>query len=166
MCPASAEDWDACRALLRSIADGFEQFLFSDLPLDIRDDYLDALGYMITAMLWNDRADPEKGGRDTIPLSDDDLVLRAMRDKTGTGTEAGNAAEALDAVRMHAPDCVLMDISMRDIHGIELTRQLVATTPRGSEVVGVVPASPLRIASSPSSFAGRLSFIQDAGGRP
>ena len=43
--------------------------------------------------------------------------------------EAGTAAEAQAAIRAGNPDCVLMDISMRDVHGIELTRRLLREQP-------------------------------------
>jgi DNA-binding NarL/FixJ family response regulator len=58
--------------------------------------------------------------------------LRARLEAVGRFTvvaEAGSAAEALDAIARHAPDCVLMDISMRDLHGIALTRQLQRSDP-------------------------------------
>lgn len=67
---------------------------------------------------------------DDHPLVRDGLRARLETvDRFVVVAEAGNAAEALDAVRLHAPDCVLMDISMRDIHGIELTRRLHKSTP-------------------------------------
>jgi len=40
--------------------------------------------------------------------------------------EAGDAPSALLAARNATPDCVLMDISMRGMHGVDLTRQLLA----------------------------------------
>ena len=67
---------------------------------------------------------------DDHPLVRDGLRARLETvDRFAVVAEAGNAAEALDAVRLHAPDCVLMDISMRDIHGIELTRRLHRSVP-------------------------------------
>lgn len=64
------------------------------------------------------------------PLVRDGLRARLETvDRFAVVAEAGNAADALDAVRRHAPDCVLMDISMRDMHGIELTRRLLEIAP-------------------------------------
>ncbi|WP_018410801.1 response regulator [Methyloversatilis thermotolerans] len=63
--------------------------------------------------------------------------LRARLEAVGHFTvvaEAGSAAEALEAIARHAPDCVLMDISMRDMHGIELTRRLQHSDP-GLQVI-------------------------------
>jgi len=41
--------------------------------------------------------------------------------------EAGDGAAAVEAVRTHAPDVVLMDVRMPEVDGIEATRRLVAT---------------------------------------
>jgi len=43
--------------------------------------------------------------------------------------EAGDAHSALAAARDNEADCVLMDISMRGVHGMDLTRQLLAERP-------------------------------------
>lgn len=105
--PLTPADWDACRALLRSMADGFEQFLFNPLPLDIRDDYLDALGYMITSVLWKDRADAKKGGRDSAPLTQDELDLRdhiarraeaKLREEGVSNDDAGLGCQVLSRI--------------------------------------------------------------------
>ncbi len=58
--------------------------------------------------------------------------LRARLETVGhfvVVAEAGDAASAVLAARSAAPDCVLMDISMRGVHGVELTRQLLAEWP-------------------------------------
>jgi DNA-binding NarL/FixJ family response regulator len=43
--------------------------------------------------------------------------------------EAGNAQEASEQVAQTRPDLVLMDVGMRDVNGIDLTRQLLAEQP-------------------------------------
>lgn len=43
--------------------------------------------------------------------------------------EAGDAQAALVAVRAAQPDCVLMDISMRGMHGIDLARNMLMEYP-------------------------------------
>ena len=43
--------------------------------------------------------------------------------------EAGDGRSALTSAHEHEIDCVLMDISMRGIHGVDLTRQLLAERP-------------------------------------
>jgi len=44
--------------------------------------------------------------------------------------EAGNAAEAFAHVDQAQPDLVLMDIGMKDVNGIELTAELLASHPK------------------------------------
>jgi DNA-binding NarL/FixJ family response regulator len=43
--------------------------------------------------------------------------------------EAGDAQEAADQVAATQPDLVLMDVGMKDVNGIDLTRQLLAERP-------------------------------------
>ena len=43
--------------------------------------------------------------------------------------EAGKANEAFDAVDRLRPDLVLMDVGMKDVNGIDLTRQLLERHP-------------------------------------
>ena len=44
--------------------------------------------------------------------------------------EAGNATEAFAVVGQAQPDLVLMDIGMKDVNGIELTAELLASHPK------------------------------------
>ncbi|MET3683002.1 two-component system response regulator DegU [Alkalibacillus flavidus] len=39
--------------------------------------------------------------------------------------EAGDGSEAIDTIKEHQPDIVLMDINMPDVNGVEATRQIV-----------------------------------------
>lgn len=67
---------------------------------------------------------------DDHPLVRDGVRARLEADpRFRVVAEAGDAASALAAVRQHQPDCVLMDISLRGTHGIDLTRQLLAGWP-------------------------------------
>lgn len=51
------------------------------------------------------------------------MLLMSEEDMEIVG-EAGNAAEALEAVRLLKPDVVLMDIGLPDMSGIEATREI------------------------------------------
>jgi DNA-binding NarL/FixJ family response regulator len=70
-----------------------------------------------------------------ILVDDHPLVRDGLRARLETVArfevvaEAGSAAEAQAVIRAGNPDCVLMDISMRDVHGIELTRRLLQDQP-------------------------------------
>jgi DNA-binding NarL/FixJ family response regulator len=50
--------------------------------------------------------------------------------------EAGSGAEAIEAVRKHEPDVVLMDIGLPDMSGIEATRVIKEQHP-GTAVVAL-----------------------------
>ena len=43
--------------------------------------------------------------------------------------EAGSAEEACSQLALTAPDLVLMDVGMKDVNGIDLTRELLARRP-------------------------------------
>jgi DNA-binding NarL/FixJ family response regulator len=56
-------------------------------------------------------------------------LIRQLRDVTICG-EADNAQSALEAMRRHTPDVILMDISMPGKNGIELIKLMLAEQPR------------------------------------
>lgn len=53
------------------------------------------------------------------------LLVRRVLQAEGYGfLEAGNAPEAMDIVKIHRPDLILMDINMPEIDGYTLTSRL------------------------------------------
>jgi DNA-binding NarL/FixJ family response regulator len=50
--------------------------------------------------------------------------------------QAGNGRETVHLAKTHAPDLVIMDISMPDLNGIEATRQILAELP-GTKVIAL-----------------------------
>ncbi|WP_106537290.1 response regulator [Haloactinopolyspora alba] len=68
-----------------------------------------------------------------VALADDQVLVRAgfaalLASDPGTEVvgEAGDGAEAVDLVRRHRPDVVLMDIRMPGVDGIRATEQITA----------------------------------------
>src|SRR2546430_17065186 len=71
-----------------------------------------------------------------VLLVDDHTLVRAgiralVEDIDGAQivAEAQNGREAIAAAREHRPDVVIMDISMRELNGIDATAQLTAELP-------------------------------------
>jgi len=72
-----------------------------------------------------------------ILLADDHALVRAglraiIEEMEGTQivAEASNGREAVALAKLHAPDVVLMDISMSELNGIEATAQILAEMPK------------------------------------
>jgi DNA-binding NarL/FixJ family response regulator len=58
--------------------------------------------------------------------------IRALLEKLGwvqVMAEAGNGREALDLIKTHRPDVLLVDISMSDLNGLELTDRVRKSWP-------------------------------------
>jgi response regulator NasT len=70
-----------------------------------------------------------------VVVADDDAVmrtlLRARLEKLGHELvgEADNGATAVELVKAHRPDVVILDIRMPEVDGIEAARQITAETP-------------------------------------
>ena len=81
---------------------------------------------IISVLLADDHAIIRKGLR---LLLEDESDIRIV-------AEAGDGRAAIEGVRAHAPDVVVMDISMPDVNGIEATRHIVTTFP-GTKVIAL-----------------------------
>jgi DNA-binding NarL/FixJ family response regulator len=86
---------------------------------------------------------PGRDGPVKVVLADDQALVRAgfkvlldVEDDVTVVGEAADGADAVDQVRRHRPDVVLMDIRMPVLDGLEATRQIAAT--RGLEGVRVL----------------------------
>lgn len=78
----------------------------------------------IRILLVDDHQMMRDGLRSILDLEDDLDVVG----------EAGNGFEALEMARTRRPDVIVMDIGMKDLNGIEATRQIVAQNPRAKVV--------------------------------
>ena len=80
---------------------------------------------MIDVVVVDDHAIVRHGLEQLIATTDDLRVVASV----------GDGALAIDAVAEHAPDIVLMDLSMPGVDGVEATRRIVAAHPAISVVV-------------------------------
>ena len=78
-----------------------------------------------------------KNKRKRVVIVDDHLLLRQglerlldLTDEFLVCGQAGTAAEGLAVVRQTRPDAVIVDISLPDTDGIELTKQIVGEFPK------------------------------------
>jgi DNA-binding NarL/FixJ family response regulator len=63
------------------------------------------------------------------------MVKRFIRDQVDEFIECEDGSEALEFYRQHRPDFVLMDIKMKDIDGLEATREIKAIFPDARVVI-------------------------------
>jgi DNA-binding NarL/FixJ family response regulator len=88
-------------------------------------------------------AEPRRDGPIKVLLADDQALVRAgfmvlldVEDDITVVGEAADGADAVEQVRRHRPDVVLMDIRMPVLDGLGATRQIAVT--RGLEGVRVL----------------------------
>ena len=76
-----------------------------------------------------------------VVVDDHAVVRRGVRALLESRTdwevvaEAATGREALDAVKRHRPEIVVMDISLPDLNGLEATRQIVRESPQTEVLV-------------------------------
>jgi two-component system NarL family response regulator len=78
----------------------------------------------IRILLVDDHQMMRDGLRSILDLEDDLDVVG----------EAGNGYQALEMARTLQPDVTVMDVGMKDLNGIEATRQIIAQNPRAKVV--------------------------------
>jgi len=78
----------------------------------------------IRILLVDDHQMMRDGLRSILDLEDDLDVVG----------EAGNGYQALEMARTRQPDVIVMDIGMKDLNGIEATRQIIAQNARAKVV--------------------------------
>src|SRR5438105_12955368 len=71
-----------------------------------------------------------------VILVDDSITQREILRRTleaggkvSVVAEARNGREAIEQVRKHSPDVVVMDIHMPDMNGVEATREIMSSFP-------------------------------------
>jgi DNA-binding NarL/FixJ family response regulator len=63
------------------------------------------------------------------------LIKSLVKGQAREVIECSDGAKALAAYVRHRPECVLMDIKMRDVDGITATRQIVAGFPDARVII-------------------------------
>ena len=109
-----------------------------------------AAAELITVLLVDDHAVGREGYRRLLERNADIRVVG----------EAGNAALAYQLFRDHAPQVVVLDISLPDVSGIEVLRRILAREPRARVLVFSMHEEP--IFPERAMRAGALGYITKA----
>jgi CheY-like chemotaxis protein len=100
----------------------------------------------------------------TVLVVDDDigfrrLVTRLLRTRGfDVVAEACNGTEALAAVRVHRPDCVLLDVGLPDHDGHAIARTLAAG-PRPSPRIVLTSSDPIDYGPAELAVCGVHAFV-------
>lgn len=101
----------------------------------------------------------------TLILADDNQTNRLLINKYLQSTpldiiEATNGREAVDLCRTHAPDIILMDMSMPEVDGIEATRQIRADADINQPIIIALTANAFESDRRACLDAGMNHFLQ------
>lgn len=103
-----------------------------------------------------------------VLVVDDSFVMRTLvKDIVGSDPdlqvvgEAGNGAEALEAVKKHNPDLVLLDIEMPQMDGIECLKRLKLVSPAKVIIISSVAQT-----GSPQALEARRLGAADVIAKP
>ena len=109
-------------------------------------------------------ADSAQRSRRQLLLVDDDelmrqLLVHMLRDEPYELLHAASAAEALAAVSRRRPDLILMDVSLPDLSGVEVTRRLKEVREYASIPVVMISGQSERQIIMDSLKAGAADFV-------
>jgi CheY-like chemotaxis protein len=89
-----------------------------------------------------------------------ELLAQAVLERDGFDVDvADSAQEALSALKLHAPDLILMDIQLPEVDGLTLTRQLKADPATASITVVALTAHAMAGDKEEALAAGCAGYI-------
>ena len=88
-------------------------------------------------------------------------MIRSLVDQLAPEVyECGDGVEALAAYTTHRPDCVLMDIDLPHLNGIEATRQIISAFPE-ADILMVTNYDDARLRTAAAAAGARGYVLKD-----